>query len=375
MSRKAIVLGVGVALALTCTAAVTTRSLWRAESASAPAAPRAIPVEVATAARKMLPVRVESLGTVTPIANVAIKARLESVITQVHFQDGAEVKQGDLLFTLDSRQLEAEIRRVEAVVAAALAQLQQAERDVARYTELMAKNATTVVTFNNAQTQVTMLRATADSNKAALDNLKVQLEFTRIRAPIAGRMSAAQASVGSFVRPGDSEPLATIVHMSFVYVAFTVPQRNLADLRRALTAKTATIDVIVPGESKPVSGQVTMIDHTVDAATGMATVRATMPNADNVLWPGMLVSVQLTLRNEEAIAVPSVAVNVSQTGTFVFVVNDGRAQMRPVRVARTVGDDSVIAEGLRAGETVVTGGQLLLTNGSQVTSRELKRGA
>jgi multidrug efflux system membrane fusion protein len=176
MSRKTFVWGVAVALALTSTAAVSTRSLWRAESAAAPAKPRAVPVEVATAARKMLPVRVESLGTVTPIASVAIKARLESVITQVHFQDGAEVKQGDLLFTLDSRQIEAEIRRVEAVIAGAQAQLQQAERDVARYAELLAKNATTVVTHNNAQTQVILLRATVDSNKATLDNLKVQLE-------------------------------------------------------------------------------------------------------------------------------------------------------------------------------------------------------
>ena len=151
--------------------------------------PRAIPVEVATAARKMLPVRVESLGTVTPIASVAIKARLETVITQVHFADGAEVKQGDLLFTLDSRQIEAEIRKVEAIIAGAQAQLQQAERDVARYTDLLAKNATTVVAANNAQTQVTLLRATAESNKAQLDNLMVQLDFTSIRAPISGRMS------------------------------------------------------------------------------------------------------------------------------------------------------------------------------------------
>jgi RND family efflux transporter MFP subunit len=349
--------------------------LWRAESAAAPAAPRAIPVEVVTAGRKLLPVRVESLGTVTPIASVAIKSRLESVIKQVHFRDGAEVEQGDLLFTLDSRQVEAEIRKVEAVIAGALAQLQQAERDVARYSELIAKNATPVVTFNNAQTQVNLLRATADSNKAVLDGLKVQLEYAKIRAPISGRMSAALASVGSFVRPGDSDPLASIVHMASIYVAFTVPQHNLAELRRALAAKTAAINVIVPGASKPVSGEVTMVDHTVDAATGMATVRATMANANNVLWPGMLVSVQLTLRNEDAVAVPSVAVNVSQTGTFVFVVRDGRAQMRPVKVARTAGDDSVIAEGLQAGETVVTDGQLLLTNGSQVTPRELNKGA
>jgi multidrug efflux system membrane fusion protein len=118
-----------------------------------------------------------------------------------------------------------------------------------------------------------------------------------------------------------------------------------------------------------------MVDHTVDAATGMMTVRATMANADSSLWPGMLMSVRLTLRNEDAVVVPSVAVNVSQTGTYVFVVKDGRAQMRPVKLARTVGDDSVIAEGLEEGESVVTNGQLLLTNGAQVTSRELNKGA
>ena len=124
--------------------------------------PRPVPVEIAKAVKKAVPLRVEALGTVTPIASVAIKARLETVITEVHFQDGAEVKQGDLLFTLDGRQIEAEIKRVEAVIAGALAQLQQAERDVQRYTELVAKNATTVVTLNNAQTQVNMSRATAE---------------------------------------------------------------------------------------------------------------------------------------------------------------------------------------------------------------------
>jgi RND family efflux transporter MFP subunit len=306
---------------------------------------------------------------------VAIKSRLESVITQVHFQDGAEVEQGDLLFTLDGRQIEAEIRKVEAVIAGALAQLQQAERDVARYSELIAKNAATVVTFNNAQTQVNLLRATADSNKAVLDGLKVQLEYAKIRAPISGRMSASLASVGSFVRPGDTTPLATLVQMKPVYVMFPLPQHHVAELRAAMAAGTATLDVTAPGERKPAVGRVTMVDHTIDAATGMATVRATMTNDGCILWPGMLVSVQLTLRNEDAVAVPSVAVNVSQTGTFVFVVRDGRAQMRPVKVARTAGDDSVISEGLQAGETVVTDGQLLLTNGSQVSPRELKKGA
>src|SRR5262245_45884826 len=272
MSRRTAVAGLAVGLALASTA-IATRSLWRAESAAAPATPPAVLVEVATASRKMLPVRIESLGTVTPMASVAIKARLETVITHLHFEDGAQVKRGDLLFTLDSRQIEAEINKTEAIITGAQAQLQQAERDVARYAELLAKNATTVVTHTNAQTQVIILRAMVESNKATLENLKFQLDHTKIRSPISGRISAAQATVGNFVRPSDTTPLATIVQIAPLYVTFTVPQHHVADVRQAMAARIATIDVTVPGGRKPASGQVTMFEHTIDAATGMMTAR------------------------------------------------------------------------------------------------------
>ncbi len=164
------------ALAAVGVGAYFTRPIWSPEKPVAQqAAPRMIPVEVVTAILRDVPVRLEALGTVTPIASVAIKARLESVITEVHFSDGAMVKAGDLLFTLDSRQIEAEIKRVEAVIAGAVAQQEQAERDVERYTELVKRNATTQVTLNNAQTQVNMASAVAGSNRATLENLRVQL--------------------------------------------------------------------------------------------------------------------------------------------------------------------------------------------------------
>ena len=373
MSRRTAVVGLAVGLALVSTA-IAMRSLWRAESATAQVAPTAILVEVANATRKMIPVRVESLGTITPMASVAIKARLETVIIHVHFEDGSQVQRGQLLFTLDSRQIEAEIRKVEAIIAGAQAQLQQAERDVARYTELVARNATTVVTLNNALTQVIVLKSTLEQNEAAIENLRFQLDHTRIRSPISGRISAAQATVGNFVRPSDTAPLATVVQIAPVYVTFTVPQHHVADVRQAMAAGTATVDVTIAGASKSASGKVTMFEHTIDAATGMMTARATMPNADNLLWPGMLVSAQLTLRSEDVISVPSAAVQLSQSGTFAFVIKDGRAQMRRVKVARTVGDESVVAEGLQEGETVVTDGHLLLADGSRVKVRELKAG-
>ncbi len=274
MKKRTLVLGALFVLAAAGALAFT-RGLWFPQGAVAQApggGPRAVPVEIARAEKKSMPLQVEALGTVTPIRFVGIKARLETMITEVHFADGAEVKEGDLLFTLDSRQIEAEIKRVEAVINGALAQLQQAERDVQRYTELVAKNATTVVTLNNAQTQVNMSRATAESNKATLENLRVQLDYTKIRAQFSGRISAANVKAGNFVRPSDTVPLATLIQMAPVYVTFTVPQRSLPDVRQAVAAERATVEAIIPGEQRRASGQVTMYDPAIDTATGMVAI-------------------------------------------------------------------------------------------------------
>lgn len=365
-----------VALAAVVAAVIVTRNLWSPERAAAQqGATRVVPVAVAQAVRKPVPVRLEALGTVTPIASVAIKARLETVITGVHFQDGARVKAGDLLFTLDGRQIEAEIKRVQAVIAGAQAQLEQAERDVVRYSDLLTKNATTQVTLNNAQTQANISRATAESNRATLENLRVQLDFTAIRAPISGRISAASVKVGNFVRPADTAPLATIIQTAPVYVSFGLPQRALPDLRKALAAESATVEAATPGDTRRAGGQVTMVENTVDSTTGMVMVRATMDNANELLWPGTLVNTQLTLRVENAVVVPSVAIQVSQTGSFVFVVQDNVARVRPVTVARTADNQTVISAGLEGGETVVTDGQLLLVDGTRVAPRAPKAGA
>ena len=365
----------GVAALALIGIALLVRGIWTTDGKAARSqaqTARVVPVETAIAERKPVPVRVESLGSVTPIASVAIKARVETAIMGVHFSDGAEVKNGDLLFTLDGRQIEADMKRVQAVIDGAQAALEQAQRDVERYTDLVARNATPIVTLNNAQTAVNMSRATADSNRAQLENLKVQLGFCTIRAPISGRISMANVKVGNFVRPADTAAMATIIQMAPVYVTFTVPQKVLPEIRHALVAKTATIEAIIPGERKRASGQVTMIENTVDAATGLATIRATMPNEGEVLWPGTLVTAELTLRVEEAVVVPSTAVQVSQTGSFVFVIQDNVAKVQPVKIARTFGDRTVIESGLNGGETVVTEGQLLLSEGTRVNTRAAK---
>jgi RND family efflux transporter MFP subunit len=185
----------------------------------------------------------------------------------------------------------------------------------------------------------------------------------------------AAVKVGNFVRQADLAPLATIIQTAPIYVTFSLPQGYLPDLRQALANESATIEAAVPGDPRRTGGQVTMIENSVDAPTGTVPVRATMPNKEELLWPGTLVTVQLTFREEDGVTVPSTAVQVSQTGPYVFVVNDNTASVQPITVARVMGSESVIASGLKGGETVVTNGQLLLSNGTKVAPREPKAGS
>lgn len=334
------------------------------------AEPRVVRVEVGTAVRKSSPVLIEGLGNVTPIASVAVRTRIDSEIIAVHFKDGALVKKGDLLVTLDSRAVEAQIRQAEAQRARDQAQLEGAERDLKRYTDLVARQATPQINVDNARTQADVYRAAIRATQALIDNLKVQLSYCTIRAPISGRISQANVKVGNLVRTGDLTPIATINQMAPVYVSFTVPQQSLPDVRRAVASGEAPVEVVVPGEQRLARGAVTMIENAVDTATGMAIIRSTMPNDDELLWPGTLVTARLTLRNEEAVVVPAPAVQMSQQGAFVYVVEDGAARVRPVKVARTQDDETILESGLEGGETVVTDGHLQLSDGARVSPRK-----
>ncbi len=368
---------IGAALVVLAAAAVATRGLWMSPGAvaQAPSAPRTVPVDIAKAVRKPAPVFLEALGTVSPIESVAVRSRLDSEIVGVHFRDGATVKKGDLLFTLDGRALEAQIAQAEGNIARDRAQLDGAERDVRRYTELVAKNATPVVNLDNAKTQADTFRAAIKADEGALQNLKVQLSYCTIRAPISGRISAAAVKAGNFARASDAMPLATINQISPIYVSFAVPQRSLADVRHALGAEAASVEAVAPGERRPATGQLTMIENTVDSATGMVTMRATMDNPEQILWPGALVTMRLNLRVEDAVVVPASAVLTGQKGNYVYVVKDNVASVREVTVARAHERETLISKGLDDGEWVVTNGQLLLNDGTKVAPRETKAGS
>jgi RND family efflux transporter MFP subunit len=334
-----------------------------------------VSVELAKAERKPVPVDVDSIGTVTPISSVALKSRVETTIVSVHFEDGAKVNEGDLLFTLDARQIDAQIEQAEGMLAKDQAQLEGAQRDLRRFSDLIGKGATTQVNVDNAKTQADILIGTIKADQSALDNLKVQKSYTIIRAPFSGRISAANVKIGNFVRPADTAPLAVINQMAPVYVTFAIPQRVLVELRDAMATGVSKVIATIPGHQRSEDGKVAMVENSVDSTTGMITVRGIMNNESETLWPGILVATKLIIRTENSVVVPTVAVQRSQNGNYVFVVKDGVAKVLPVKVDRTFQGTSVITEGLSGDEDVVVEGQLLLSNGSRVEPRAHKAGA
>ena len=290
-------------------------------SVQGPPRPRVVSVELAKAERKPVPVDVDSIGTVTPISSVALKSRVETTIVSVHFEDGAKVNQGDLLFTLDARQIDAQIEQAEGVLVRDQAQLEGAQRDVRRYSDLIGKGATTQVNVDNAKTQADILTGTIKADQSALDNLKVQKSYTIIRAPFSGRIGAANVKVGNFVRPADTAPLAVINQMAPVYVTFAVPQRVLVDLREAMAAGASKVIATIPGHRRSRERQgrdgrkYRRCHHRHGHRARHHEQRERNPVAGHA---GATPS--SSFAREDAVVVPSVAVQRSQNGNFVFVM-------------------------------------------------------
>ena len=339
--------------------------------AATPAAP-AVPVVIAPATRKPMPVRIEAIGTVQPIATVAVKSRVDGEIAEVKISDGQAVKAGDVLFVLDTRAAEAQLRQAEATLAKDRAQLENAKRDVGRYKPLTEKEFVSRQQLDTAQTNAAALEATMLSDQAIIDTFKVQLTYYTIRSPIDGRVGTIALKTGNAVKAQDTISLVTINQIKPIYVSYAVPQRELPGIRAAAGAGTVPVQATVPGDpGAPATGKIFFFDNQIDPTTGTISLKAIFDNADERLWPGEFVNVSSTLRVEtDAITVPSSAVQVGQNGNYVFVVKqDNTVEVRPVTVNRTVGNESIISKGLSADERVVTDGQSRLTNGSRVEIR------
>src|SRR5712692_9714481 len=343
-----------------------------AQPKEAPRASPAVPVVATSVVRKAVPVRLDAIGTVQPVATVVVKSRIDGQIVKVPIRDGQEVKAGDTLFVLDSRAIEAQARQTEAQLARDRAQLANAKREAERQAQLVSKNYTATATYDTAQTTAAALEATVRADEAALENMKVQITYTTITTPINGRVGAVLLKAGNNVKANDTITLATVNQLHPIYVAFSVPQRELNGIREAMASNALEVTAQVPGADPLVeAGKLAFIDNAVDATTGTIVLKAVFDNASDRLWPGQFVNASLTLRVESgALVVPTQAVQVGQSSSYVFVIKaDKTAEPRDVVVGRSVGGESVIAKGLAEGEQVVVDGQLRLTKGTLVEPR------
>jgi RND family efflux transporter MFP subunit len=347
--------------------------------AAAPPPPSpTIPVVVGQAERKDFPWRVDAIGTVQPIASVALRAHLDATVNEVLVADGAAVKKDDVLFRLDSRQTEAQLKGAQALLAKDEAQLEQNKRDVTRFTDLVARSATPIVNLDNARTSQATTEAAILGDHASIENFRVQLGWQTITAPIAGRIGVVNQKVGNLAKGGDMSPagvLATINQISPIYVAFSVSQTLLPALREAM-AEDAKVVATPQGSQKNSVGRLALIENAIDASTGTILARAVFDNADELLWPGQLCNLSITLKMEpNTVVAPREAVQVGQNGNYVFTIVDGRAHVQPVVAGRNQDGQIVVTKGLNGGETVVTDGALLLREGANVSVRETQKGA
>jgi membrane fusion protein, multidrug efflux system len=318
------------------------------------------------------PILIGAIGTVQPIAMVTIQARVDGEIAQVHFEEGQEVKEGDILFSIDDRALRAQLAQSEATLERDRAQLQRAKLEVTRQSSLAGRGIASAQKFEDVETVMAVFEATVRASEAAVENARVNLNYATIRAPITGRTGSVTLKRGNMVvvKSTGSVPLVTITQLRPIYVTFTVPERHLADLRSAMASGRLPVVVTVPNQQQsPITGTLTFVDNQVDVATGTISLKATFANDDTQLWPGQFVNATLTLGIQaNAIVVPSAAVQIGQNGPYVFAIRqDSTVELRLVRAGRAVSNKTVIAEGLVAGDRVVVDGQLRLTNGTRVT--------
>jgi len=316
-----------------------------------------------------MPLVVPTVGTVEAIASAQIRAQVTGQLTAVHFSEGKDVKQGQLLFSLDPRTFKAALAQAEAVLARDTASLKNAQAQQSRTDTLLERG---IISRDQADTQrasSAALGATVEADKAAIETARLNVQYAEITAPISGRTGALGNHVGDMVRANDTLPLVVVNQVAPIYVSFSVPGRFLPDIRKFQALRPLMVSATVGPLTE--RGTVTFIDNAIDTTTGTIRLRATFANAAAQLWPGSFVQVALELTTQaDAIVVPAVAVQASQDGQYVFIVKaDRTVEMRTVHVARQQSDLAVMADGIAAGEEVVTDGHLRLTPGARVADK------
>lgn len=333
-----------------------------------------VPVRVALAVKRAVPVQLQAIGTVEAFAAVAIKSRVDGQLIGVHFREGQDVKKGDLLFTIDPRPFQVALREAQARLERDIALADKAELDAQRYAELVARNHVSRDKYEQYRSNAVALRALAAADRANVDRARLQLEYCTIHAPLSGRTGRLLVDAGSQIKAGDDKGgMVEIVQIMPIHVAFAVPQQHLAEITARMAAGPLSVEAVIAG-TPPLNrtGRLGFLDNKVNSQTGTIMLKAEFANTDRTLWPGQFVTAVLTLTTRpDAVVIPAVAIQVGQEGRFVFVLKpDGTVESRPVTAGMSVGDDTVIEKGLAPGETVVTEGQLRLVPGARVQVKD-----
>jgi multidrug efflux system membrane fusion protein len=333
----------------------------------------AVPVLVATATQKTMPLQIRAVGNVEAYSTVAVKSQVTGVLTQAHFKEGDNVKKGQLLFTIDPRPFEAALKQAEANLARDTAQLQNSREQARRYAELVKKEYVSKEQYDQIRANADAAEAVVQADQAGVENAKVQLSYCYIFSPIDGQVGTLLVNEGNLVRVNDGTPLVVINQVAPIFVTFSVPEQNLPDIRRHITTGSLKVGArFQSDEGRSEQGNLAFIDNAVDRTTGTIKLKAEFKNTDKRLWPGQFINVALTLTTEsDAVVVPAEAIQVGPEGQHVFVVKpDNSVEVRPVVVARTDEGEAVIAQGLQQGEQIVREGQFLLSAGSRVEIKE-----
>lgn len=332
----------------------------------------AVPVSVAPVREAAVPLDVVTVGTAEAESTVDVRPQVSGQLLGVHFTEGRDVERGQLMFTIDPRPFELALKQAEATLDRNSAQAKNFEATRARQEDLLKRGLISQADYDTAATSVASVKATLEGDRTSVETAQLNLQYTKIMAPVSGRAGALQVHQGALIRTQDTAPLVTINQLAPIRVSFAVPGQYLSQVRAGQSLSdllvTAHPQGADPGAAEAV-GKLSFVDNAIDTATGTIRLKATFPNQSRHLWPGQILEVSLRLSvDPRAVAVPTAAVQNGQQGQFVFVVGaDSTVAVRPVTIARTRGDLSVVAKGLQPGENVVTDGQLRLLPGSKIS--------
>lgn len=360
-----------VAVAAAALAAGCAPSSEKKAQAAGPAG-TGVPVTIATVVVRTIPLALRVIGNVEAYSTVSLKSQVSARVESVHFKQGQDVRRGDLLFLLDKRPFEADLRASQAAHERDIAKAKDAEIQAQRYSQLLEQGVVSKSAYDDLAYASAATQAQVRADQAAMESVKLKIEYCTINSPIDGRTGSILVYPGNLVKENDVPVLVTINQVQPIYVNFAVSEQFLGEIKRFMAERPLTVQAEIPQqEGATENGVLSFVDNTVDPGTGTIHLKGTFENGRRRLWPGQFVNVSLKLTDEpNRIVIPSQAVQTGQNGQYVYVVKgDSTVDARAVVIARTVGNDAVVEKGLTPGENVVTDGQLRLLPGARVEIR------